>query len=82
MLKATASGVGSDSSVYLTDANTASNDLVSTVVILGNLGIATKEETEKIKDLAMDMATIKTNIMMKVTLKTPEASQMVILIYL
>ena len=71
-----------DSSVYLTDANTASNDLVSTVVILGNLGIATKEETEKIKDLAMDMATIKTNIMMKVTLKTPEANQKIILIYL
>lgn len=71
LLKLTADEDTENYDGYLSVANTASNDLVRTVVVLGNLKIATKEQIDKIKDLTMEMAGVKTSIVRKLSLETP-----------
>lgn len=73
LLKLTADEDINNYDAYLSAANTASNDLVRTVVVLGNLNIASKEQTDKVKDLTMEMAGVKTSIMRKLSLQTNEA---------
>lgn len=77
LLKLTADVNTENYDFYLSTANTASNDLVSTVVVLGNLNIASKEEINEIKELTMEMAGIKTSIMRKISLQTEEANEQV-----
>jgi len=75
LFKVTMDAEGNKSQEYITAANTASNDLVSTVVVLAKLKVATKDEISKIKDLAMDMAGVKTNMLGKASLKTVEGNE-------
>jgi methyl-accepting chemotaxis protein len=62
---------------YLKAANTASNELISSVSELAKLKVAKKEEIAQINDLTMEMSTVKTNIMAKAKLKTQESNEKV-----
>lgn len=75
LLKLTADEDNKNYDLYLGAANTASNDLNSTVVVLGNLKVASQEQINEIKDLTMDMAGIKTNMIRKISLETAEAME-------
>lgn len=77
LLKLTADTDSGNYDTYLNAANTASNDLVSTVVVLANLNIASKEQTDAVKELTMEMAGIKTSIMHKVSLQTAESEEQI-----
>lgn len=72
LLKLTADEDTKNYDAYLSAANTASNDLIRTVAVLGNLNIATKDQIDNIKDLTMEMAGVKTSIMRKLSLETNE----------
>lgn len=71
LLKASQADAGAQKK-YLAAANTASNELVGSVAVLGKLNVAAKEEMDRINDLTMEMAGIKTNMMAKASLNTEE----------
>lgn len=75
LLEATANTENNNVEEYLKEANTASNQLISTVSELGKLKAATKDEITEINDLTMEMATVKTNIMAKAKLNTVESNE-------
>lgn len=75
LLKATTVTTGNEE--YLAAANTASNELISTVSVLAKLKIATKEEMNQINDLTMEMSGVKTNMMAKAKLGTEEGNEKV-----
>ncbi|MDF2802312.1 MAG: methyl-accepting chemotaxis sensory transducer [Anaerocolumna sp.] len=77
LLKLTADEDTKNYDAYLSAANTASNDLIRTVVVLGNLNIASKEQTDKVKDLTMEMAGVKTSIIRKLSLQTSEGMEQI-----
>ncbi|QHQ61849.1 HAMP domain-containing protein [Anaerocolumna sedimenticola] len=72
LLKAAADSSGEKTGGYLAAANTASNDLISTVTVLAKLKVATKEDMNRINDLTMEMSAVKTNMMAKASLNTED----------
>ncbi len=72
LLKAAADSSGEKTGDYLAGANTASNDLISTVTVLAKLKVATKEDMNRINDLTMEMSAVKTNMMAKASLNTED----------
>lgn len=69
LLKATESEK-EEANLYMAEANSALNELVSTTSRLGKLNVATKDEINQINDLNMEMNVVKTSMMAKVSLNT------------
>ena len=74
LLKAITDTQGENANEYIAAANTSSNELVKATAELAELNVATKEETDLINDLTMDMSGIKTSMMAKVSLNTIEGN--------
>lgn len=73
LFKAISGTDGANTDEYIIAANTASNELISAVAKLAELNVATQDEIDKINDLNMEMAQVKTNMMAKIRQNTPES---------